>query len=1196
MICAAILKELRRGKNMYLKKIELEGFKSFADKTVLEFMSGITTVIGPNGSGKSNIADAIRWVLGEQSMKSLRGSKTEDVIFAGTQNRRSLGFAEVSIVMDNSDQKLPIEYNEVIVTRRLYRSGESGYFINKTPCRLKDVLELFMDTGIGKDGYSIVGQGKIDEILSNKSEERRHVFEEAAGIVKYRVRKQESEKKMEQSKLNLLRINDIISEIEVNIEPTRIQSEKAKEYLKLRDELKTIEIGLFIHNIDEYKKKIEEVVNNEDIFNTQLVRENERLSNIQDLKEELKENLDKITEQIEKVQNLSFENERKNVQLKSDISLNIEKINNNNENMQRLENEIAENKEKIAILEEEINTKKGKKEGLNQNKEKFVKELEEKEEKLKKLTETMSAKELEMEKKKKKFDDNINEKFEISNTISTLIANSENAELRKKVIKEEIDNNISELDSSRLSKSEILQKFTEIEGKRGKILSELSKQTDSKNDIENKVKDIKSKINQYETNMRIKDSRLKFLEETEKEKEGYIKSVKELLKECEKNGSLKKGVHGVIANLINVPKEYEVAIEMCLGSIMQNVVTDTEEDAKRLVEHLRKYNLGRASFLPISSVKGKKIEKLKAEKGVIGIAADLVKFDKKYEQIVCSLLGQTVIVDNMDNAILIAKKNSYGFRIVTLEGDVLNSSGSISGGSIQKKTVNILGRSREIEELKKELKELEKTRSDLTKEKEKLEKELEKIQKEISELENQLKDTEIVHATEKQKVVAIEETVEKVEARLEKLKQEEKEIETRVDENRTNQEQLENRKLEIDEENSKLNREILEFNSKNKDTQSIVDELNFDITNLKISVSSFDESELSLEEMLERIKQDIENLEKSSENKENQKQKMSIDNEKLAKLNVELNEKVESLVIDVSNSGSKIDELKKDRIAKNSKLEETEENLTSQMSKIDDLKDQVSKCDVKKSKFEFELEQIVTKMWEEYELTPNDPGEYKKPQNIVEVQKQVNNLRSSMKELGNVNIDAIEEYKKLKERYDFMNEQRLDLETTMSKLRKMISDMTIIMKEQFAERFKIINKNFSEIFVELFGGGKAELKLTDESNLLESGIEIEVQPPGKKLQNMMLLSGGERAFTAIALLFAILKINPAPLCVLDEIEAALDDVNVYRFAEYLKKFAGDSQFLVITHRKGTMEASNTVYGITMEEKGISKLLSLDLKK
>ena len=1181
---------------MYLKRIELEGFKSFADKTVLEFMSGITTVIGPNGSGKSNIADAIRWVLGEQSMKSLRGAKTEDVIFAGTQNRKSLGFAEVSMVLDNSDQKLPIEFSEVIVTRRLYRSGESGYFINKTPCRLKDVLELFMDTGIGKDGYSIVGQGKIDEILSNKSEERRHVFEEAAGIVKYRVRKQESEKKMEQSKLNLLRINDIISEIEVNIEPTRLQSEKAKEYLKLRDELKTIEIGLFLYNIEDYKKKIEEVVSNEDIFNTQLVRENERLANIQDLKEELRSTLDKITEQIEKMQNLGFENERKNVQIKSDISLNTEKINNNNENIKRLEEEIADNNEKIAILEEEIGTKKGKKDGLNQNKEKFVKELEEKEAKLKELTGNMSEKELEIEAKKKKFDDNINEKFEISNTISTLIANSENAKLRKKVIKEEIDSNISELDSSRLSKSEISQKFTEIEAKRDKIKEKLSKKNKSKEELESKLKESTLKFNQYETTLRMKDSRLRFLEETEKEKEGYIKSVKELLKECEKNGSLKKGVHGVIANLINVPKEYEVAIEMCLGSVMQNVVTDTEEDAKRLVEHLRKFNLGRASFLPISSVKGKKLDKIKSEKGVIGIASDLVKFDKKYEAIVLNLLGKTVIVDNMDNAISIARKNSYGFRIVTLEGDVLNSSGSISGGSVQTKTVNILGRSREIEELKKEIKELEKRVKSLREEKEKNGKEIENILKEIAEFDNELKEIEIIYATEKQKVTSIEEAVEKVETRLEKLKLEQKDIDERVKENTTKQEELETRKTQIDDENSELNKEILEFNSKNKDTQSIVDELNFDITNLKISVSSFDESELSLEEMLERINQDIENLKKSSENKEIQRSKMYKDNENLEKTNIELNEKIEALVLDVSNSGSKVEELKKDRIAKNAKLEETEENFTAQMSKIDDLKDQVNKCDVKKSKFEYELEQIVSKMWEEYELTPNDPGEYKKPKNIVEVQKQVNDLRASMKELGNVNIDAIEEYKKLKERYDFMNEQRLDLETTMSKLRKMINDMTNIMKEQFAERFKIINKNFSEIFIELFGGGKAELRLTDESNLLESGIEIEVQPPGKKLQNMMLLSGGERAFTAIALLFAILKINPAPLCVLDEIEAALDDVNVYRFAEYLKKFAGDSQFLVITHRKGTMEASNTVYGITMEEKGISKLLSLDLKK
>lgn len=1181
---------------MYLKKLELQGFKSFADKTVLEFMPGITTVIGPNGSGKSNISDAIRWVLGEQSMKSLRGTKTEDVIFAGTQNRKSLGFAEVSMVMDNSDQKLPIEYTEVTVTRKLYRSGESGYFINKTPCRLKDVLELFMDTGIGKDGYSIVGQGKIDEILSNKSEERRHVFEEAAGIVKYRSRKQESEKKMEQAKLNLLRINDIIAEIETNIEPTRIQAEKAKEFLKIRDELKSIEIGLFIHNINDYKKKIEEVTNNQDIFNTQLIRENERLSNIQELKEELRISLDKITEQIEKMQSLGFENERKKEQLKSDINLNTEKINNNKENCIRIENEIAENSEKLSVLETEIDQKKSKKDVLLENREKFAKELAEKEAKLKELTDNMSEKELEMEEKKKKLDENVDEKFEISNTISTLVANIESYVARKKAIEEEISINISDLDASRMNKSEISQKFTEIEARRNKIKDSLMVADKKKSEAESKLKDYDLKINQCESEIRLKDSRLKFLEETEREKEGYIRSVKSLLQDCEKNGSLKKGVHGVIANLISVPKEYETAIEMCLGQTMQNVVTETEEDAKKLVEHLRRYNLGRASFLPITSVKGKKIDKIKSEKGVIGIASDLVKFDKKYEQIVLSLLGRTVIVDNMDNAIAIARKNAYGFRIVTLDGDVLNPSGSISGGSVQTKTVNILGRSREIEELKKKIKDLEKKLESLKKEKEEYEVSIENVLEEVAALDNELKDIEIVYATEKQKVNSIEEAVAKIEARLEKLRDEKKSIEDNVAESNKKQEKLKDRTSVIEEENQTLNKEIEEFTAKNKDTQGIVDDLNFDITNLKISVSSFDESGLSIDEMLERINSDIETIKKSSENKELQKAKMISDNDNLEKLNIELNEKINNLMAEVSNNGSKVEELKNDRIAKNSKLEETEANFTEQVEKIDSLKEQVNKCDVKKSKFEVELEQIVTKMWEEYEITPNDPGDYTEPKNVQEVQKQVNVLRNNMKELGSVNIDAIEEYKKLKERYDFMNEQRLDLETTMAKLRNMISEMTAIMKEQFADRFKTINKNFAKIFIELFGGGKAELKLTDEANVLESGIEIEVQPPGKKLQNMMLLSGGERAFTAIALLFAILKINPAPFCVLDEIEAALDDVNVYRFAEYLKKFAGESQFLVITHRKGTMEVGDTVYGITMEENGISKLLSLDLKK
>lgn len=1181
---------------MYLKKLELQGFKSFADKTVLEFMPGITTVIGPNGSGKSNISDAIRWVLGEQSMKSLRGSKTEDVIFAGTQNRKSLGFAEVSMVMDNSDQKLPIEYNEVTITRKLYRSGESGYYINKTPCRLKDVLELFMDTGIGKDGYSIIGQGKIDEILSNKSEERRHIFEEAAGIVKYRVRKAESEKKLEQTKLNLLRINDIISEIEANIEPTKIQAEKAKEYLRLRDELKSIEIGLFIHNINDYKKRIEEVINDQDIYNTQLVRENERLSNIQELKEKLRASLDSITEQIEKMQNLGFENEKKKEQIKADININLEKINNNNANFERLEKEIIENDERLKVLEEEINQKNDKKTNLTENKDKFVKELEEKEAELKKLTDKMSEKELDMETKKKKVEDNTDEKYEISNAISTLKANVENSNSRKKVVEEEIDVNISELDSSRMQKSEISQKFAEIEAKREKIKGDLNKIDEKRKESDAKLKEYDLKINQCESEIRMKDSRMKFLVETEKEKEGYIRSVKSILQDCEKDLSLKKGVHGVIANLISVPKEYETAIEMCLGQSMQNIVTDTEEDAKKLVEHLRKFNLGRASFLPITSVKGKKLDKIKSEKGVIGIASDLVKFDKKYEQIVLSLLGRTLIVDTMDNAIAIARKNSYGFRIVTLQGDVLNPSGAISGGSVSTKTVNILGRSREIEELKKTIAELEKKVEKLKKDKSEYESSIEDLLEEIEGLENELKDIEIVYATEKQRVSSIEEAVSKVEKRLEKLRDEKKSIEEQLKINEQTQNDLNEKISAIDEENKKLSEEIEEFSNHNKETQTIVDDLNFDITNLKISVSSFDESEASINEIVERINNDIENLKQSTENKKEQKIKLTEENDKLEELNIKLNEEAENLLKEVSNSGTKVEELKNDRITKNQKLEEAEENFTDQMEKIDGLKEQVNKADIKKSKYEVELEQIISKMWEEYEITPNDPGEYEEPKNVAEVQKQVNKIRGEMKDLGSVNIDSIEEYKKLKERYDFMNEQRLDLETTMAKLRNVITDMTTVMKKQFEDRFRVINKNFSEVFVELFGGGKAELKLTDEDNILESGIEIEVQPPGKKLQNMMLLSGGERAFTAIALLFAILKINPAPFCVLDEIEAALDDVNVYRFAEYLKKFAQESQFLVITHRKGTMEAANTVYGITMQENGISKLLSLDLKK
>ena len=1183
---------------MYLKRLELQGFKSFADKTVLEFMPGITAVIGPNGSGKSNISDSIRWVLGEQSMKSLRGTKSLDIIFAGTQNRKSLGFAEASLVFDNNDGALPIEYTEVTVTRKIYRSGETGYYINKVPCRLKDVLELFMDTGIGKDGYSIIGQGKIDEILSNKSEDRRHIFEEAAGIVKFRTRKAESEKKLEHTKLNLLRINDILAEIEANIEPLRAQSEKAKKYLSLREELKSIEIGLFLHNIEKYKTSLEEIVKDEEIYTTQCKEEEEKLEKIKQLKEALKEEVDRITNQIEEMSNIGFESQKEIEMLNSDINVANTRINNNEENKQRYEKEIEELEIRKKELEDEIKQKEEKRDNLKQNREKYEKELEEKEKALEEITKKLSSKELEIEGYKKQVEENTDRKYELQSQSHEQDINFENDEKRQRQIKSEISNYISELDATRLQKEDISKGFYEIESKRNSILKSLEEINVKKQSSDQKIKAYNTQINQLENEMRIKESRLRFLVETEKEKEGYVKSVKSLLKDCENVKELGKGMHGVLANIIDVPEQYQTAIEMSLGMSLQNIVTDTEQDAKRLVEHLRKNNLGRASFLPIASVRGKKLDKIKGkENGVIGIASDLIKFDKKYEQIIVSLLGRTVIVDNMDNAIKVAKQNGYTFRIMTLDGDMINPSGAITGGSVAKKTVNILGRGKEIEKLQKEIKDIKQKIEKIKQEKQDFENSIEDTIEMATSLEKELQEIDITYATEKQKVVAIDENIEKLEKRLQKLKDEEQQLEKHKEEAKNTKQEIEKEIEELTNQNEELTKVITEFAELNKDNQKYVDDLNFDITNLKISVSSFDESEASIEEMKERINMDIENTLKSIENKKLQIEQIKSDNFNLQETIKETKQKIENIKEEVKNSGNKIEELKNDRQDKNKKLSEQEDEISEKFKVIEDLKSQIVKIDVKKTKLEEDIQSIINKMWEEYELTPNNiTEEYKKPENVALTQKRVNSLRADIRNLGSINIDSIEEYKNTKERYDFMCEQRVDLENTMAKLRKMIQEMTTTMKQQFKEQFELINKNFAEVFKELFGGGNASLKLEDEENILDCGIEITVQPPGKKLQNMMLLSGGEKAFTAIALLFAILKINPAPFCVLDEIEAALDDVNVYRFAEYLKKFSKDTQFLVITHRKGTMEAADTVYGVTMEESGISKLLSMKLAK
>ena len=643
-------------------------------------------------------------------------------------------------------------------------------------------------------------------------------------------------------------------------------------------------------------------------------------------------------------------------------------------------------------------------------------------------------------------------------------------------------------------------------------------------------------------------------------------------------------------------KEYEVAIEMSLGASLQNVVTETEQEAKKLIEYLRKNNLGRVTFLPISAVNGKKLDRANLNiKGVIGIASDLVQYDKKYEGIFNNLLGRTVIVDDMEAGIAVAKKNNYAFRVVTLKGDIINSSGAMTGGSVQTKTVNILGRSREIEDLKEELNKLNSKLKNKEKEKDEYLDRIEELLETIDHLENNLQEIDIEYATQKQKVELISENVDKLTIRMDRTKHEIENLNNQKKDIAENKEKLIEDLANLEKEIQTLNLEVEEFVKLNKDDQTYIDNLNMDITNLKISVSSFEESEMSIDEMTERINTDIENNKNSIKAKNEQIEQNKQEEENLRVQIEEFKAKIIEIKENVKNSGSKIEELKKNKNEKNNELEKIEKEIEEQFGRLQDLKEQLVKIDLKKNKTSQDLEDVINRMWEEYELTPNTVEGFVKTKEPAKTQKEVNYLRNQIRDLGSINIDSIKEYQTLKERYDFMCEQRLDLENSMAKLRNVISEMITIMKAQFKEKFKLINKNFDEVFKELFGGGKAELILENEDDVLNCGIDIRVQPPGKKLQNMTLLSGGEKAFTAIAILFAILKINPAPFCVLDEIEAALDDVNVNRYAEYLKKFSKDTQFLVITHRKGTMEAADTVYGITMEENGISKLLSMKLK-
>ncbi len=1187
---------------MYLKRIDIQGFKSFAEKISLEFNSGITSVVGPNGSGKSNIADAIRWVLGEQSIKTLRGSKMEDVIFAGTENRKPLGFAEVSLTIDNSDtnHRLPIDFNEVTVTRRIFRSGESEYLLNKTSCRLKDITELFLDTGIGKDGYSVIGQGRVDEILSNRSEDRRLIFEEASGIMKYKVRKHEAEKKLELTRQNLSRINDIIIELETQLEPLRIQSETAREFLNLREELKGLEVNVYLDSLVKFKDRLKEM---EDQFNTirdNIIEENSKLEEItvaNRSKTDLMKNLD---ERMDKARQEFYGLEGNLERSSSEINLNNEKIRNLEANVHRIEAESAEFNSRIANLDKEEETKQTKLKYLEKQLKNYTESLLEYEKQMADLMKTLDDSERNIENLKSAIEEKQDLQSDRKMQLHNVRVHLEGIEKRKKTIDQEVYQHVVENDRELMKKEDLT---TSIQLASGQIKKQKEKRAELNAEMDKSEKalaEIRVREGKLKSDLQYKTSRYRTLVEMEQNLEGYNRSVRNVLQACRESREFGSGIHGALAQLVNVDRKYEAAIEMTLGSALQNIVTTTEDDAKKAIEFLKKNKMGRATFLPISSVTGKGFEanmagNVSKQPGFCGVASSLVTYDPSYERIMTSLLGRVVVVDNLDNAIAMARKFSFGFRIVTLDGDIVSTGGSMSGGSLENRGTGILGRGREISELSQEMEKLKADEKLITRDIEEMTSCINDVKKELSSLEGDIKNNELVKIRDESHLAQVEENMSRLGARMDMLKQEKVQLERQQTETDKELQKYSSELTAAEEEINESKKTVAAFQDRHKEDQGIRDALHQDITDFKISVNSIKESMDSVMETTGRINSEKDALLKNISRRVAEKEKHQNEIKGL----FEANEGMKTVIrkYEEEKTGKT---LEMDRITEERKV--LEEDLSDIINKINDinknilmLQEDQNRLEVKKAKLETETEAIQNRMWDEYELTYSSALELKKDiGSLTQAQKRINELKNRIKELGPVNVAAIDEYIKTKERFEFMSLQRNDMEQAAEKLQRVIYEMTSVMKKQFLEQLKLINENFNLVFKELFNGGRAQLILADPDNVLESGIEIEVQPPGKKLQNMMLLSGGERAFTAIALLFSILKLKPAPFCILDEIEAALDDANVYRFAEYLRKYSEETQFIMVTHRKGTMEGSDMLYGVTMQEHGISRIVSMKM--
>ncbi|MDR7074536.1 chromosome segregation protein SMC [Fictibacillus barbaricus] len=1180
---------------MFLKRIDVAGFKSFAERIQVEFVQGVTAVVGPNGSGKSNISDAVRWVLGEQSAKSLRGSKMEDIIFAGSDNRKPLNVAEVTLTLDNEDQHLPLDYNEISITRRVFRSGDSEYLINKQQCRLKDIVELFMDSGLGREAFSIIGQGRVEEILSSKSEERRKIFEEAAGVLKYKNRKQKAEQKLSETQENLNRVEDILHELEDQVEPLKIQASIAKDYLEKKQELEVVETAVLVHEIEDLHQRWEkqkifvaELQHQEEALSSQVRQGETTIERARLDMQAMDESIDELqgalllaSETLEKLEGkkeVLKERKKNYAQHKSSL---IEQIQQLKENRDHLEKQLMIETEMLNEKEKQLKHVK--------------KQVKEEESRLAVLEMDVES---ELEKLKSDYFDRLNEQTTIKNEIRYIEEQSKQQNFKSGKLDEENNKFLLQRTQLQDTKSEVQNKFNAAE-------------TDLKQKLE-EYQNVRTAISKKETDHQTNQEKLyqayQFIQQFKSKKEmlesmqdeyaGFMQGVKEVLKA--KNSRL-SGIEGAVAELISVPSEIETAIETALGGSMQHIVVDHDQNAMKAIQFLKQTRAGRATFLPLNVIKPRSVsngdeQNASSVESFVGVAAKLIKFDSKYENIVGNLLGNIIISKDIKGANEIAKKVNYRYRIVTLDGDVVSPGGSMSGGSLKQKSTSLLSRQREVEELTEKLTVMEKQTLQLESKVSKLKGELLKEKEFLEQLRIQGEQFRELEQDLKSRLREIEMDEKSLNDRLQLYDREKQSFNSEKTAAETRLADLQGKLKIAIQAGNKLEEKIADLSEKKKMHQTSKEELRETLTSLKIRAAELEQQVANQREKSERLQVEYKSLKEKTKETEEDFWLLEEEMNNSSSGEDSLDEQITQKRHEKNSAVRLIAERRQERMQSFQSIEAMETELKEAKRQYKQLSEGLKTEEVSINRLDVELENRLTLLREEYELSYEAAKEkHKLEMPLQDAKRKVRLIKMAIEELGVVNIGAIEEYERVSQRYNFLVEQRNDLTEAKDTLYGVISEMDEEMKNRFEETFTAIRSHFGVIFQDLFGGGRADLVLTQPEDMLATGVDIMAQPPGKKLQQLGLLSGGERALTAIALLFAILKVRPVPFCILDEVEAALDDANVHRFAKFLRAFSKETQFIVVTHRKGTMEEADVLYGVTMQESGVSKLVSVRLE-